>query len=149
MKRAFTVIELLVVAAIIVIVAFGVLINFQKIYREYKFNEYAFLTEALVRTAKAYAMERTTNVNVCLDGREVKMIDVGTERTVNCSGSLVNSLLIEESYVNITGSSVGFDPRGFALRMGSFCLDNGSRYVRISVSRWGAIRIEEGTGTCS
>jgi len=149
MRKAFTLVELLVAVAIIIIVGFGILINFQRIYREYKFNEYAFLMEALVRSAKAYAMEKSRNVNICINGKTIYLIDVGTSRTVNCTGTTVDRLVVTEDYINLTGSEVGFDPRGFALRLGSLCIDNGQRYVRVSVSRWGAIRVEEARGVCS
>jgi len=149
LKRGFTAVELLIVVGLILIIGIGTLIGFKKIYKEYKFNEYAFMLETYVRKAKIYAMERSRNTNVCISGKTVSLVDTGGSRRVNCEGDTIDSFTIDEDYINITGRNLGFDPRGFSINTGSICIDNNERYTKVVVGRWGAVRVEEGKGTCS
>ena len=159
--KGFTIVELLIVVAIIAIIATVGFLNFPKLYKIYKFNEYTYAVENFVKLAKVKAMELTENMAICVDttSRSIKIVNLGSSRSIqcnvntNCVGNIrpcvFTKLEIQEDFINLDGWSTGFDPRGFALRPGRVCIDKeGQRYFKVCVSRFGAIRIDEGNGAC-
>ena len=160
-QKGFTIVELLVVVAIIAIIITVGILNFPKLYKMYKFAEYSYAIENLVKLAKVKAMELTENVAICVDSdeRSIKIVNLGSSRSIRCgvndacSGSnrpcVITKLEIPETFINIDGWNTGFDPRGFVLRPGRVCIDKeGEKYFKICISRFGAIRIDRGEGVC-
>ena len=159
--KGFTMVELLIVATIIGIIITVGIINFPKLYKLYKFNEYKYMVENFVKMAKVKAMELTENMAICVDtsSRALKIVNLGSQRSINCRVNtpctdasrpcVLSRLDIEEDFIHLDGWSTGFDPRGFALRPGRVCIDReGQKYYKICISRFGAIRIDEGNGAC-
>lgn len=148
-NKGFTLIELIVVIGIIAIIAgisFPQLLKYQK---EYKFWDYASQMEYLVKQAKIYAMERTVNVGVCVQGNTLSIRNLGTNRGAGiCSGTAIKSMTVTDSYVTLAGTGGSFDPRGIAIQIGTTCVAYSGKNVKMHISRAG-IRKETGTGGCS
>lgn len=149
-NKGFSLVELMVVIALITILSAVAIPQINKFYRTYKYIEYTSSMENLVRWAKMTAMERSINVGLCIDttNKVLRMVNMGTNRTGICSGADLNILRIEHDYISIGGSGAAFDPRGFAIFNGNVCLSNGESHYKAVVSRFGAIRIEKGSGIC-
>lgn len=149
-NKGFSLVELMVVIALITILSAVAIPQINKFYRTYKYIEYTSSMENLVRWAKMTAMERSINVGLCVDttNKVLRIVDMGTNRTGICTGTDLNTLRIEHDFVSIGGSGSAFDPRGFAIFTGNVCLTNGSSYYKAIISRFGAIRIEKGSGNC-
>lgn len=148
-NKGFSFIELMVVIALITILSAVAIPKINEFYRTYKYIEYTSAMENLVRWAKMTAMERSINVGLCISGNTLQIINMGTNRTGICSGTVINSLSVNDSFVSLSGSGAAFDPRGFAIFNGNVCLTNGSSYYKAFISRFGAIRIDKGNGGCS
>jgi len=153
-KRGFTLLEFMVILAIIVILASFSVPAISRYLKFYKYEKYASQLELLVRQGKFLSMTKSINVGVCIKSdTEVQLIGMGTERSGICTGSLIRTLKInspESSYLKFQGSGFSFDPRGFAIYNGNVCLYNSEEnsYFLICVSRFGGIRIERGNGSC-
>jgi len=157
MRKGFTLIEIVVVTLLIITLASIGIPSLYKLYRTYKFSEYSFRLEALVKWARFAAMERSTNIGICVSNpHEVRVYDLGGERNNNiCNGTLLKRLQANEDFISFFGRGAGgrpgvaFDPRGFAIFLGRICVTDGQRYYKIAISRWGSYRIEKGEGTCT
>lgn len=154
-RIGYSIMEFLMVMAIIAILATISIPHLSKYFRFYKYENYASQLELLVRQAKMLAMTKSINVGVCVeDDRTVKLIDKGTERGGGvCNGEQIKVLEIkptESSYINFAGSGFSLDPRGFAILNGNVCIENTdtNNYFLICVSRFGGIRTQKGTGGC-
>lgn len=148
-NKGLSLTELLVVIAILAILAGIAIPQLIKYYREHKFWDYASQMEYLVKQAKVYAMERTTNVGVCVSGNTLSIRDIGTSRSAGiCTGTVIRTMTISESYVTLGGSGGSFDPRGLAIQLGNTCVAYSGKNVKMYISRTG-IRKETGTGGCS
>lgn len=147
-NKGFSLVELLVVIGLIAILASAAIPPITKYYRTYKYVEYATSMENIVKWARMTAIERTINVGLCINENTLQIINMGTNRTGICSGTVINSLNITDSFVSLSGSGAAFDPKGFAIFPGNVCVTNSSQYYRAVISRFGAIRIEKGTGGC-
>ena len=159
--KGFTLVELLVVIAIIAIVTTIGFLNFPKFYKSYKFNEYTHTVENFIKLAKIKSMELSENIAICTDtaNRSIKIVNLGSERAIRCNVNndcignirpcVVARLQIQENFINLYGWNTGFDPRGFVLRPGRVCIDKErERYFKVCISRFGAVRTEEGHGAC-
>ncbi len=150
-NRGFSLLEILIVIAIIAIVAAIAVPSFMAYYRNYKFKEHALSVEYLIKSAKVTAMERSKNIGLCIDGpnKTLRMINMGEQRSNMCLGTELNSIKIDESFVLLSGYGASFDPRGFAAIKGNACVSlESEKYLKASISRFGAIRIEKGSGGC-
>lgn len=151
--KGFTLIELLAVASIIAILALVSAPNVIRFYKAYKFYDYAYSMESLVRWSKLTAMELTTNVGVCIENsKRISVRDMGETRSLNaCTGNTLRVVSIDpgDTEFNFYGSGVSFDPRGFAINTGNVCFTDGNKYYKLCVSRFGAIRMESGRGGCT
>lgn len=152
-NKGFSFIELMVVIALITIISAVAIPSITKFYRTYKYIEYTSSMENLVRWAKMTAIERSINVGLCVDttNKTLSIINMGINRTGTCTGTVLNTFRIEHDFVSIGGVEAGFDPRGFSLFDDdrNVCLTNGASYYKSVISRFGAIKIEKGSGVCT
>lgn len=148
-NKGFSLVELMVVIALITILSAVAIPNINNYYRNYKYIEYAYSMENLVRWARITAMERSINVGICRSGNTLNIYDMGTSRANPCSGTIISSLVIKDSFVSLTSTNASFDPKGFAILPGNVCITDGSKYNRAVISRFGSIRFEKGTGGCT
>ncbi|MCX7913917.1 MAG: prepilin-type N-terminal cleavage/methylation domain-containing protein [Thermodesulfovibrionales bacterium] len=148
-NEGFSLVETMVVIVLVAILALVAIPSFIKYYQTYKYIDYASTMENLVRWARITAMERTINVGICREGNTLKIINMGTDRSNLCSGSIMHSLTITDNFVSLSGSGASFDPKGFAIHLGNVCITNSSSYSKVSISRFGAMRFEKGSGGCT
>ncbi len=147
-QKGLSLVELLVAISLIAILASIAIPALLKYQRDYTFIDYASQMKYLVKQAKIYAMERTTNVGVCVQGNMLTIRNIGTSRGAGiCTGTVLRTMTVTDSYVTLTGSGASFDPRGLAIQLGNVCVAYGGRYERVVVSRVG-IRTERGNGGC-
>lgn len=150
--KGFTLLELLIVIGVIAIAVAIALPSVMAYYRIYKFNEYAYSMENLVRWSKLTAMERSISVGLCVDNtaKTLTIVNMGVNRIAPCTGAALNTFRIEDDFVSLEGSNPAFDPRGFAIFMGNVCVSKNTneRYYKVLISKFGAMRIERGNGGC-
>ncbi|MDI6801640.1 MAG: type II secretion system protein [Thermodesulfovibrionales bacterium] len=157
-QRGFSVVEMVIVVSMITIVSVIALPTIIKFQRDYKFWDYSSQVEYLVKYAKIYAMEHTTNVGICVSNNQLTIRDLGPTRSANaCSGSdnAKKSMNISDHYISMTGSNngsvVSIDPRGVAIFPGAggyICLSCNNKYFKVSIGKT-VIRTEKGSGGCS
>lgn len=139
----------MIAIAILSIMSIVATLSLGKHYKIYKFNSHAYAMENIVKWAKLTSMERSINVGICVDSKVLKIMNLGTQRTGVCSGDLLNKLEIKDDFAYLSGSGCVFDPRGFAALAGDVCVTNNERYYKACINRFGALRIEKGSGGCS
>ncbi|WPM32987.1 type II secretion system protein [Hydrogenobacter sp. T-2] len=118
--KGFSIVELLVVILIFSILASVSIPHITRYYRAYKYNEQVLQVESTLKWAKLIAMERGINTIICVDNDGIKVYNGGLNRTLNCEGQLIRTIL-RENFVTIQGigTPVGFDPRGLAIGNGT------------------------------
>lgn len=147
-NKGFSLEWLLIVIGIILILAIIGSPKLIKYYRDYKFWDYASQMEYLIKQAKIYAMERTTNVGVCVSGNILSIRNLGTSRGSGiCSGTVIRSMTVTDNYVTLRGTGASFDPRGLAIQLGTTCVAYSGKNVKMHISRAG-VRKKMGTGGC-
>ena len=175
MKKKFsgiTLVEILLVIAIIAILASITVPSLKRFYRIYKFNEYSFETENLIKWAKITAIEQSSYIWICIEksgsftdtcsggnGCKIEVYNVGTCSESSCSDkTALKSLVIQDNWVTITRSTLfpkgysclTFDPRGLAKTSGNICITDGNRYYKITLQlNRGTITVNSGDGGCS
>ncbi|HOG82214.1 MAG TPA: prepilin-type N-terminal cleavage/methylation domain-containing protein [Smithellaceae bacterium] len=151
LNKGFSIIELLVVMGIMAILSAIAVPSLTSYYRSYKYREYAYSMETLVRWSRLTAMEKTANIGLCVDRAQktLNIVDMGASRSDVCRGNTLKRFTIEDDFISIKGSSAAFDPRSFAIYAGNVCLMSDSKFYKVVISRFGAIRIERGKGECS
>lgn len=151
----YSLIELIAVISLIAILVSVAIPYMSRLIRYTKYQNYCNSLELLIKQAKILAMERSTNIGICVDDeRTVRIVDMGTNRGAGaCVGTTLRILQIEPgdtSFVRFAGSSASLDPRGFAIFNGNACVHNSEKnvYFLVCISRFGGIRVETGQGGC-
>lgn len=151
-NRGFSLLEILIVIAIIGIVAAIAVPSFMAYYKMHRFNENAFSMESLIKEGKLIAMERSINVGLCVDAsaKTFQVINMGQSQSNICQGDILRELEITDDFISLSGSGAFFDARGFSWpHIGSVCISRDSaKYLRATMSRFGAIRMERGNSGC-
>lgn len=164
-QRGFSLVELMITVSIVAILSAIAIPALLKYQRDYKFWDYASQMEYLVKMAKIYAMERTTNVGVCVSGTNLLTLqNIGTSRsftlacdaTNECTGNnpttpcIIRRMEIPSSdnYITLTGSGASVDPRGLAILLGNVCVEYSGRYEKVCISRTGVRTMRGPTGGC-
>jgi len=148
--KGFTIVELLIVVSLIAILSAVAIPALLKYQRDYKFLDYASQMEYLVKSAKILAMERTTNVGVCVEESRLTIRYLGTSRGAGiCTGDVVRTMHVTDSYVSLSGSGASFDPRGLAIFTGNVSVSYSGRCEIVCISRTGIRTKRVLSGTCS
>lgn len=170
-NKGFTLVELILVLAIAGIMLSIAIPNLIKYRKDYIFNDYASQIEYLVKYAKIYAMEHSTNIGICVSNspKQLTIFNIGPDRgestcqntSTFCKDNnhtapcIVNRITIPEDYISIIGSNnnsvVKIDSRGIAIHPGAggnVCTSYGGKYSKIVIGTT-AIRTESGSGGCS
>jgi prepilin-type N-terminal cleavage/methylation domain-containing protein len=147
-NEGFSFIELLVVVLVSSILLTVAVPSLKAYYTNYKYNDYAYSMEYLIRGSKITAIERSVNIGVCVNSGTLQIINMGTSRADTCTGTALNTLQLEDNLFSLSGSGLAFDPRGFAIFPGDVCISNNAHYHKVVVSKFGGIGIEKGTGGC-
>jgi len=152
--KGFSIVELMVVVIIISLLAVGGVPLYNRMIGNHKLYLYGDNMEYLVKYAKILAMQRTTNVGVCVaDSSHLRIYDIGTSRGAGiCTGTIVVSMTITSQDstsfgISVSGSGASFDPRGLAIMLGNVCVTNNIKYTKAFISRT-AIRMEKKDGGC-
>jgi len=154
MEKGFTLIEFLIVIGIIVVLSTFAIPAWDRFMEINRFNSDIMAVEYTINRAKITAMSKTTNVGICVDSNDTRILiyDVGFPRGENpCSGTLLFATVPRgvNTRISSTGSVI-FDPRGFDILLGgTVCIYNTelNTFYRIIISR-GAQRVEKGEGQC-
>lgn len=151
-KKGFSLVEVLIVVAIITILSAVAIPNIQKFYRIYKYQEYSYSLESAVKWAKLTAMQRSIGVGICRqDNNTIRFINMGSQRSNICSGSDLRVLTINssDSFMTFSGTGSAFDPKGFAVSVGNVCISDGNKNLNISINKFGVIDVKKNMGACS
>jgi prepilin-type N-terminal cleavage/methylation domain-containing protein len=146
--EGFSLVELLFVIAVLSVLATVAVPSLKAYYINYKYNDYAYSMEYLIRGSKMTAIERSVNIGVCVNSGMLQIINMGTSRADTCTGSTLNTLQIKDNFVSLSGSGLAFDPRGFSIFQGDVCISNNAHYHKVVTSKFGGIGIQKGTGGC-
>lgn len=144
-RRGFTLIEAIVVIAIILILSATAIFKFREWYKNYKFLEEVSKAEYTVRWAKIKAMELYRFVKVDVENNNIKIYNCYFD--ASCSSSvLIRS--VKFSFNIYKSGEIIFNPRGQLHTInGSICLQGESGAVKIIVNRIGIRRVY--TDACS
>ena len=171
-KNGFTVVEVLVVIAIMGILAGIAIPSTKTLLNDHTLNQYATNMEYIVRYAKMKAIEQTTNVGICASGNsQLILFDLGKIRPSTTAsscpttgGTTITGMNIPSAHVinygiALTGSAcsgsgyprgcIVVDPRGLAMHSGDrdICISNNRKYNKVLINRIG-MRVQSGGGAC-
>ena len=151
-KKGVNLLECLLVLSIIVILSAFAVPAWNRFFEINRYNNFIMAVESAITQAKIIAMEKSTNVGVCVNGNQVLIYDTGYARSNNpCAGTLLFTVTPESENISISSSgTIIFDPRGLNILVGgNVCIHHNefNTYYKIIVGR-GHQRVEKGEGEC-
>jgi len=151
-KKGVSLLECLLVLSIIVILSTFAVPAWNRFFEINRYNNFIMAVENAITQAKIIAMEKSTNVGVCVSGNQILIYDTGYARSNNpCTGTLLFTVTPESENISISSSgTIIFDPRGLNIIVGgNVCIHHNefNTYYRIIVGR-GHQRVEKGSGGC-
>ena len=151
-KKGVSLLECLLVLSIIVILSAFAVPAWNRFFEINRYNNFIMAVENAITQAKIIAMEKSTNVGVCVSGNQVLIYDTGYARSNNpCTGTLLFTVTPESENISISSSgTIIFDPRGLNIIVGgNVCIHHNefNTYYKIIVGR-GHQRVEKGSGGC-
>jgi len=151
-KKGVSLLECLLVLCIIVILSTFAIPAWNRFFEINRYNNFIMAVENAITQAKIIAMEKSTNVGVCVSGNQVLIYDTGYARSNNpCTGTLLFTVTPESENISISSSgTIIFDPRGLNIIVGgNVCIHHNefNTYYKIIVGR-GHQRVEKGSGGC-
>ena len=151
-KKGVNLLECLLVLSIIVILSAFAVPAWNRFFEINRYNNFIMAVENAITQAKIIAMEKSTNVGVCVSGNQILIYDTGYARSNNpCTGTLLFTVTPESENISISSSgTIIFDPRGLNILVGgNVCIHHNefNTYYKIIVGR-GHQRVEKGSGGC-
>ena len=157
-KKGISLLEFLLVLSIIVILSTFAVPAWNRFFEINRYNNFIMAVENAITQAKIIAIEKSTNVGVCVSGNQVLIYDTGYARSNNpCAGTLLFTVTPESENISVSSSgTIIFDPRGLniwagdeEMNEGNVCIHHNefNTYYKIIVGR-GHQRVEKGEGEC-
>lgn len=151
-KKGVSLLECLLVLSIIVILSAFAVPAWNRFFEINRYNNFIMAVENAITQAKIIAMEKSTNVGVCVSGNQILIYDTGYARSNNpCTGTLLFTVTPESENISISSAGkIIFDPRGLNIIVGgNVCIHHNefNTYYKIIVGR-GHQRVEKGSGKC-
>ena len=146
-RVGFTLVELLVVMAILAILASVGFPSFQRLLADYRVTSQANSVQGLLQFARTEALKRTANVTVCSDGISL-FVRVSNGCGGAAAGDLGNLRVVPlDGRVNIegiAGAAVSFAPSGYTLNARNFDVSHplvNTRRVRLIGSGFSEVEV--------
>ena len=158
-KKGVSLLECLLVLSIIVILSTFAVPAWNRFFEINRYNNFIMAVENAITQAKIIAMEKSTNVGVCVSGNQILIYDTGYAGSDDpCTGTLLFTVTPESENISVSssGRKIIFDPRGLniwagdeEMNEGNVCIHHNefNTYYRITVGR-GHQRVEKGSGGC-
>ncbi|MCD6548175.1 MAG: GspH/FimT family pseudopilin, partial [Thermodesulfobacterium sp.] len=151
-KKGISLLEFLLVLSIIVILSTFAVPAWNRFFEINRYNNFIMAVENAINRAKVVAMEKSTNVGVCISDNQILIYDTGYARSTDpCTGTLLFTVTPESENISISSAgTIIFDPRGLNIMVGgNVCIHHNkfNTYYRIIIGR-GHQRIERGEGEC-
>ena len=151
-KKGVSLLECLLVLSIIVILSTFAVPAWNRFFEINRYNNFIMAVENAITQAKIVAMERSTNVGVCISGNQILIYDTGYARSNDpCTGTLLFTVTPESENISISSAgTIIFDPRGLNILVGgNVCIHHNefNTFYRIIIGR-GHQRVEKGSGGC-
>ena len=156
-SNGFTLLELILVIAILSIVLSIAIPNAFKYKSIYTFQEYKADLETTVKWAKLKAMENSTNIAVCSNQtlNSITVYNKGTNRDYPCdgNGTLIDTINLDKNIAVVQNGGFSFDPRGLGIVGGTICFQSAQSprsYFAVSVQNSsGYVNVLSGSGNCT
>ena len=157
-KKGVSLLECLLVLSIIVILSTFAVPAWNRFFEINRYNNFIMAVESAITQAKIIAMEKSTNVGVCVSGNQILIYDTGYARNNDpCTGTLLFTVTPESENISISSSGrIIFDPRGVRIPVDEeengevdVCIHHNefNTFYRIIIGR-GHQRVEKGSGGC-
>ena len=151
-KKGVSLLECLLVLSITVILSTFAVPAWNRFFEINRYNNFIMAVENAITQAKIVAMERSTNVGVCISGNQILIYDTGYARSNDpCTGTLLFTVTPESENISISSAgTIIFDPRGLNILVGgNVCIHHNefNTFYRIIIGR-GHQRVEKGSGGC-
>jgi len=145
-KRGFTLIEAVIVLAVLLILAYFLMAKFEELRRTAEFLNLVSRVEYAVRGAKVRALELSEYVKVKVENNTLTVERCGYD---NASCTVERSVSANGFTLDANRSEFVFTPRGLSSTSGSICvMDPETGMNRKIIINRGGIRVEVEEGSC-